>query len=194
MPKTPFDRSYWVVPGKFLAGYYPGDRHKDAMERKLRGLLDCGIRCVINLMEPEERDHDGLPFLDYVPVLKRHTDGGQPVECRRMAIRDLHVPSRERMVQILDLIDASLNENRSVYVHCWGGRGRTGTVAGCWLARHGMADAENVLDKIRELRRLDLKAQWPSPETPSQIQMVQSWKKDELSVRHKNGRTHLGCC
>ena len=37
------------------------------MALKLQGLLDCGIRCVINLMEPDERDHDGLPFLDYAP-------------------------------------------------------------------------------------------------------------------------------
>jgi len=179
MPKTPFDRSYWVIPGKVLAGYYPGDRHKDTMEWKLRGLLDCGIRCVINLMEPEERDHDGLPFLDYVPVLMRFTDGGPPVESYRMAIRDLHVPSRELMVQILDLIDASLSKNRFVYVHCWGGRGRTGTVVGCWLVRHDIADAESVLDKIRELRRLDPKAHWPSPEMPSQIRMVHSWKKGQ---------------
>lgn len=37
---TPFDRSYWVVPGQFLAGYYPGDRHRDLMEQKVQGLCD----------------------------------------------------------------------------------------------------------------------------------------------------------
>jgi len=27
--KKLFPRSYWVVPGQFLAGHYPGDRHND---------------------------------------------------------------------------------------------------------------------------------------------------------------------
>jgi len=175
----PFDRSYWVIPGRFLAGYYPGDRHRDLMEQKLRGLLDCGIRCVINLMEPNERDHDGLLFVDYEPELKRmaKANGDSPITCHRMPIRDLDVPSPEFMSKILDRIDASLDENQFVYVHCWGGRGRTGTAVGCWLVRHGIAEGERSLEKIRELRLFDLKAHWPSPEMPAQIRMVLSWRK-----------------
>ncbi|MFH1081683.1 MAG: protein phosphatase [Pseudomonadota bacterium] len=177
--KTPFDRSYWVVPGKFLAGYYPGDRHRDLMEQKLQGLLNCGIRCVINLMEPNERDHDGLPFADYEPELKRMANGTFPVTCHRMPILDLDIPSPELMTRIIDRIDVSLDENRSVYVHCWGGRGRTGTVVGCWLVRHGIADGKNVLEKIQELRFYDPKTNWPSPEMPAQIRMVLNWQKGQ---------------
>lgn len=180
MPITiPFPRSYWVAPGKFLAGYYPGDRNRNAMEQKMSGLLDCSIRCVINLMEPGERDHDGFPFVDYAPVLKRPTNGGPSVECHRMPIRDLDVPSLEFMVQILDRIDASLEKDQPVYTHCWGGRGRTGTVVGCWLIRHGIAEKKTVLEKIRKLRQCDPKAHWPSPEMPDQIRMVLSWKKGQ---------------
>lgn len=110
--KTPFARSYWVTPGRFLAGYYPGDRQKDMMVLKLRGLLECGIRCVINLMEPDEQDHDGLPFVDYELVLQRMTNGGPSVTCHRMPVRDLGIPSRDFMVQILDRIDGALREDR----------------------------------------------------------------------------------
>jgi len=35
------------------------------------------------------------------------------------------------MHEILDTIDAALSAKRIVYVHCWGGVGRTGTVIGC---------------------------------------------------------------
>jgi len=179
MTKIPFDRSYWVIPGRFLAGYYPGDRHRELMEQKLKGLLSCGIRCVINLMEPEERDHDGKPFVDYAPELKKMADGNTPIDCYRMPIRDLRVPKEGFMIQILDTIDASLHEERPVYVHCWGGRGRTGTVVGCWLARHGIAEGEGALEKIQELRRTDAKADWPSPEMPDQVRMVLAWKKGQ---------------
>lgn len=181
MNNIPFDRSYWVIPGRFLAGYYPGDRQKEIMTLKLQGLLDRGIRCVINLMETNERDHDGLPFVDYEPELKKMAKANRdsPMACHRMPIRDLDVPSHEFMSQILDRIDASLAEIRSVYVHCWGGRGRTGTVVGCWLVRHGIAEGESALDKIQELRRSDAKAHWPSPEMPAQIRMVLSWRSEE---------------
>ena len=147
------------------------------MEQKLQGLLDCGIQCVINLMEPNERDHDGLSFLDYEQELQRMANGTFPVTCHRMPIRDLDVPSPELMTQILDRIDASLDKSRYIYVHCWGGRGRTGTVVGCWLVRHGIADGKNVLEKIQEFRLYDPKAHWPSPETSAQIRMVRSWGK-----------------
>ena len=177
--KKPFPRSYWVVPGRFLAGHYPGDRCKDEMERRMQGLLNCGIRCIVNLMEPDERDYDGLLFADYAPVLKRLAGGEPPVECCNMPIRDFDAPSPEFMVRILDRIDAFLNENRFVYVHCWGGRGRTGTVVGCWLIRHGIAEGRSVLEKIRELRRSDPGVRWPSPETPDQVLLVRSWKKGQ---------------
>ena len=49
--KIPFGRSYWVIPGSFLAGYYPGQPSRDMMEQEIGDLLDCGIRSIINLME-----------------------------------------------------------------------------------------------------------------------------------------------
>lgn len=156
--KPPFDRSYWVIPGKFLAGYYPGDQQRE-------------------LMEPDERDHAGLPFADYLPVIQRIDNDSLPVTCHRLPIRDLGIPAREFMAQILDRIDGALGQDRPVYIHCWGGRGRTGTVVGCWLARHGIAEGEGALKKINELRCTDAKAHWPSPETSEQIRMVLGWKK-----------------
>ena len=61
----------------------------------------------------------------------------------------------------------------------WGGQGRTGTVVGCWLIRHGIAESKNALEKIRELRRFETKTQNPSPMTPEQIQMVLHWNEGE---------------
>src|SRR6476661_8703202 len=59
--------------------------------------------------------------------------------CQRFAIPDVSVPSEPLMRATLDHIDAELAANRGVYVHCFGGIGRTGTVIGCWLLRHGLA-------------------------------------------------------
>ncbi len=37
-------------------------------------------------------------------------------------------------------------------MHCWGGVGRTGTVVGCWLVRHGLDDGDAIA-RIATLRR-----------------------------------------
>ncbi|HOG46265.1 MAG TPA: protein phosphatase [Anaerolineae bacterium] len=177
----PFDRSYWVVPGRFLAGYFPGDKDRAAAEAKLRRLLDCGIRCIINLMREYELDDDGLPFAPYDGEFRRlAAERGVAVTCLRMPIRDLHIPTRETMRQILDAVDECIAAGRPVYVHCWGGVGRTGTVVGCWLARHGLATGDAVLTRIDQLRQGDVgRRARPSPETEVQRQFVRSWQPRE---------------
>ena len=42
------------------------------------------------------------------------------------------------MKRILDDVDEAIAGGGLTYVHCWGGIGRTGTVVGCWLVRHGL--------------------------------------------------------
>ncbi len=42
-----------------------------------------------------------------------------------------------------------------MYVHCWGGIGRTGLTMGSWLIRHGVATGESVLARVRRLRAAD---------------------------------------
>ena len=64
--KVPFNRSYWVVPGKLLAGCYPGSEDPMEEERNLKGLIQAGIRHVISLMEPQEYDRPDDPFPPYV--------------------------------------------------------------------------------------------------------------------------------
>jgi protein tyrosine phosphatase len=59
-------------------------------------------------------------------------------------------------------------------VHCWGGVGRTGTVVGCWLVRHGLAGGD-ALARVEALRATTPKANRPSPETDTQRDLVRGW-------------------
>jgi hypothetical protein len=177
---VPFPRSYWVVPGQFLAGCYPGSLDKKEAERKLRGLLNHGIRHVINLMEPDEFNWDREPFKPYEGQMAAIADSmGLDVTFERRPIRDGGVSPREDMVLILDSIEANIKEGRAVYIHCWGGRGRTGTVVGCYLVRHGLCQAHEGVDRIHELRRHTEDHDQPSPESSRQFEMVLSWAEGE---------------
>ncbi len=80
-------------------------------------------------------------------------------------IPDGGITSVDRMRWILDAIDLSLSADRAVYVHCFGGMGRTGTTVCCWLLRHKLASTENLLELLTHLRRTDVEqAGWKAPE------------------------------
>ena len=51
---VPFNQSYWVQPGLLLAGCYPGAEDHEQAHRQLKGLVACGIRHIINLMQTAE--------------------------------------------------------------------------------------------------------------------------------------------
>jgi hypothetical protein len=172
----PYNRSYWVVPGRLLAGVYPSSADPAEATDKLQKLLAIGVQHVINLTEPSESTWEGVPLTDYEPeltALAGHKNA--QVICRRHLIRDLDVPTVAKMGTMLDEIDEAVRAGRRVYVHCWGGRGRTGTVVGCYLARHGMSVGDAALNMVRYLRRTDAKANTESPETPAQKAFVRAW-------------------
>ena len=172
----PYPRSYWVLPGEFLAGEYPGAKQPGEARKKLTALLDCGVRHIINLMESDERDRQGDRFTPYKFHLKELAqERGLRLSFIRFPIPDLGIPTVDIMRAILDDIDRAIDERRPVYLHCLAGIGRTGTIVGCYLIRQGMADADTVLDKISMLRQCGAENQIFSPETRSQREMVVRW-------------------
>ncbi len=83
------------------------------------------------------------------------------------------------MRAILDAIDQHHEAGRVVYVHCWGGIGRTGMTVGCWLVRHGLAPAEalaRVNDGFRSIPKLARMPGRTSPDTSAQTQVVLRWR------------------
>ena len=83
------------------------------------------------------------------------------------------------MVEILDLIDKCNLENKIVYIHCWGGVGRTGTVVGCYLIRHNLANKNNVFETIDYLKRTTSISNRMSPETNQQKDFILSWNANQ---------------
>ena len=167
--KLPPHNSYWVVPGKLLAGEYP--RHLDEQESlgRLRQFTQANVSFFVDLTEPGE-------LKPYEHLLPQVTD--KPCFHRRFAIPDGKIPhSKTQMMEILDAIDVALASEHTVYVHCWGGIGRTGTVIGCWFARHqepGLA----ALAQLRAFWSHCAKSKFrASPEYPWQEEFVINWRE-----------------
>jgi hypothetical protein len=168
--RGPIPDSYWVDEGRLVAGEYPGARDDDQARAKLRRILDAGVTSFLDLTE--EGEYNLKP---YAPFLGEETLArGRQVLHRRMPIRDRGTPTVEGMRRILDTIDGALQGGHVVYVHCWGGIGRTGTVVGCYLVRHGMSGPE-ALDEIARRRRGTPDGYRRSPENDEQEQMILTW-------------------
>ena len=174
--KLPFSQTWWIDRKGVVGGRYPGTLDPVECEQMLGRLLDVGVSVVINLQEPDERNYAGEPFADYEPVLKRlAVTRGAPVEVMRFPIPDGRVPTPAQMRDILAAIDRALGAGRRVYVHCWGGHGRTGTVAGCWLKQCGAA-CDDAFAAIARARRDDPDlVDEPAPQTPAQREFVRNF-------------------
>jgi protein-tyrosine phosphatase len=159
--------SYWAVPEKLLAGPLPTGKDRESERAAIRTLLDAGIRCVIDLRTPVEAP--GVRVL-----LEKLSDDAVWIG---FPILDGDAPTPPRMQAILDAIDASIARDRPVYVHCQGGRGRTGTVVACHWIRHGLFDNDAALAELMVRRRGLLNGERPSPETGVQHRLVKSWTR-----------------
>lgn len=173
---VPFSRSYWVVPERLLAGLYPGSVDPDEERQKLSALLECGVNCFFNLMRKDELDIFVRPFRDYSGIASSIAGSmNRKLNFLRYPITDMDIPTRDFMRTILDSIDRELAEGNTIYIHCLGGVGRTGTVVGCYLARHGIATGDNALAAIDALRNHRPGRDMPSPQTHAQCELVRSW-------------------
>lgn len=169
--KRPIVESYWVEPGSFLAGEYPGQYDQEHTRKRLDALIEAGFTTIIDLTKPNET----TPYLKILQEQSRAY--GVEVQHHRFAIGDFGLPTPEVMQAILDKLDESLEAGRKVYLHCWGGIGRTGTVVGCYLVRHGKSGA-HALKQLAEWWKSVPKSHIhpQSPETDEQIEFIRTWK------------------
>lgn len=153
---------FWVVPGRFLATEYPGAKDRDKALRKLQVLLGVGVNSFVDLTEPGEPTWDGTPMLPYDGLL------GPDVNYTRFAIPDTGTITDAGYDRILAHINAELDAGRVITLHCWGGKGRTGTVVGAWLIEQQGLGYPHVIDHMQALRAGSKKAYHPVPDTPEQ--------------------------
>lgn len=180
-PKRPIPDSYWIdfhgltfdqpLTGRLLAGEYPGAKEVIEARQKIGRFLDAGVTSFLDLTRAGE--YTLRPYAAMVAEIAGQKN--QLAIYQRMPILDLSIPSPAQMEETLNLMDQLLNDGRTVYVHCYGGIGRTGTVVGCWLVRHGLSGRQ-ALAKIGAWRRGTPKSWRESPETEEQRQMVLGWR------------------
>ena len=169
MERRPIEHCYWVEPGQLLAGEYPLVKDDEAASKaKLAALIEAGVTTFIDLTEAGELS----PYAQWLE--------SESQTHHRFPIEDVRIPDTpETTVEILDTIDTHIAQGEVVYLHCLGGVGRTGTIVGCWLARHGLPGAA-ALEHLEELwGKCPKSVTKPrSPETEEQRRYVREWAEE----------------
>ena len=177
--ERPISESYWVEPGHLLAGEYPGKYEAEITRQRIDVLLEAGFDTFIDLTRPNE-------IMPYCGVLiEEALLHGMKVQHYPFPIGDFGLPTPEVMRSILDTIDSSLKDGHKIYLHCWGGIGRTGTTVGCYLVRRGRT-GEEALRQLAEWWKTVPKSQihQHSPETREQVEFIRNW------ARYDNNRSN----
>jgi len=120
----------WIEAAKLAAMGMP-----DSIE-ELQWLRQQGIELVITLTE------DPLPryWLSESGLLALHVPVG-----------DMSPPSIAQIEESLSAIRRANEKNMPVVLHCFAGKGRTGTILACYFVEKGMSAVEAIAH-VRELR------------------------------------------
>lgn len=159
--------AYWAEPGRLLAGEYPGSRDPELAVRKIAFLIDAGIHTIVDLTTADE----GLsPYVRLLRDAEKAT--GRPVRYMPRPVPDMRILNQAGYDLILEDIAEALADGDTVYVHCWKGIGRTGTVIGCRLIDAGLT-YPSAISRIAQLRAGTRKAHLSSPESSAQHHVLQ---------------------
>jgi protein tyrosine/serine phosphatase len=166
-PPCPIPESYWVEPGRFLAGEYPALGGETETTARINSFLKAGFNTFIDLTREGE-------LVPYASILSA---AAPDVTCYRFPIGDFGLPTVDQMHTILNTLDTALSAGRKVYLHCWGGVGRTGTTVGCYLVRKGLSGEEALAQLADWWRSVPKSARFlRSPETDAQVRFILDWK------------------
>jgi hypothetical protein len=178
MNNRPIPESYWVEENCFLAGEYPAHFNVEQTRKRIDALLEAGFNTFIDLTKPNE-------LSPYLAILREESQiYDVDIQYHRFGIGDFGLPAPTLMKSILDQIDASLQTGRKVYLHCWGGIGRTGTTVGCYLVRRGYKGEEALRQLATWWREVPKSSIHPrTPETEQQAAFIRNWANHETSPK-----------
>jgi protein-tyrosine phosphatase len=146
----PLPESNWVIKGQLIAGAYPGDENNDSTNiNNLIKVLNCGVtqfsclqkEYVEGISESTWRRGYGLrPYFEDVqkiiqnksiyPTLDTNiTD----IKFTHLSIADCSITDDNETLAVAQKLVKDIQNGEVIYLHCWGGHGRTGIIVSLML-------------------------------------------------------------
>jgi hypothetical protein len=185
----PTRESNWVIPDRIMVGAYPSSFDDMENEQILRGLLECGITTFVCLQleyqhgVPESQWRAGVSLRPYIEdaleICEKDRGKGaivapEDLKFLHHGIVDCGTTTDLTVLELALDICYRLLSDEVIYLHCWGGHGRTGTVVAVAIGlMYGLSSAEALVrtQLYHDLRVCSLNV--PSPQTPQQRRQVE---------------------
>ena len=176
----------WVIKDRVMAGGYPACLDDEENDELLTVLLrDMGIDTFVCLQSevwpdvPDAAWRAGRAPRPYTRDIRRLMSSGRDA-LPNAKIDFLHLPIVDGSVTSDDLVDRFCDDligkvlsGRRLYVHCWGGHGRTGTIIAVMLGRMYDVTTAQALARTQQLHDVRGDPQnVGSPSTPVQVAQV----------------------
>ena len=145
----PTPESNWVIPGTLLVGAYPASQDDEETYDLITSILKERVTTFVCLQQEyqdegitEEMWRSGQalrPYFRDVKTVVRNKamfpdlQGFDIVDVERLRfvhfpIRDCNITDDDRVLELAQSLVRSVSEGEVIYLHCWGGHGRTGTL------------------------------------------------------------------
>lgn len=158
----PTETSNWLVPGRVLVGSCPGTHcyttagdegtrlgsSRETVLAELTLLRDAGVTAFFNFQQRSEEKHCRPYYANLLQQVYGELNArAKHPNVHRFPTADGNVWPTPAMHTIVNTIEAALREDppQVLYLHCYGGHGRAGTVAAILLYRLYNISAEDAL-------------------------------------------------
>lgn len=179
--RGPTTESNWVILDRLMMGAYPASLDDSQHFEVSRRLLKCGIRTFVCLQD--EYDHFARPdqwksgkrirpyIYDTAEVFQKDPsifhnakERSKTIEMLHVSIKDCSITTDKLVLDLAEEMCWRLCKGEVMYIHCWGGHGRTGTIIAVMLGMLFALDANEALARTQhfhDLRHSPLGAQCP---------------------------------
>jgi protein-tyrosine phosphatase len=190
----PTPESNWVIPNVLLVGAFPASQDDDETFLLISEILKLGINKFVCLQQ-EYREtgvteamwrggHGLRPYFEDVKKIvanKSKFDAFRGVKiCNSSELSFVHFPIRDcgitddsAVLKLCRQLVKAISEGAVLYLHCWGGHGRTGTVVCIMLYLMYQLNAQEAMNRcqiVHDMRQYPVEV--GSPQTQSQRDQV----------------------
>ena len=169
----------WLVPGRVMLGRYPGSGRGQRVDAVVDALRTAGVTtfvCLQSELPVQDAGETNPPGFESYHAAAVNFDGPAP------SFVHFGIPDREPAgdlaglrTLVADLAARVRDGGECLFIHCWGGKGRTGLVAACLLGLlYESLGAEEALDRVQAYAETRTKP-IASPETDPQRDQVRAF-------------------